>query len=86
MQIPSIAKHTARRFFSISCWAAVGGLIGYLLPKWFVFCQEQFGNGLYGLIPVALIPMLWFSYMAAKHDVERENRRNDRVLDVLRKD
>jgi hypothetical protein len=86
MQVPSIARHTARRFFSISIWVIAGGVAGYLVPIWINFCQEQFGNGLYGLIPLALVPMLWFSYTVAKHDVERETRRNGRVLDELRKD
>lgn len=83
MEIPSIVKHTARRFLVISIWVIAGGVIGYLFPIWINFCQEQFGSAFYGLIPVALVPMLWFSYSIAKLDVEREKRRNGRVLDEL---
>lgn len=86
MQIPSIVKHTARRFLTIILWVAMGGLMGILIPIWFEFCKQQFGSGLYGLIPVLLIPTIWVSYLTAKFDVERENRRNDRVLGELSKD
>lgn len=86
MQVPSIVKHTSRRFVSISFWAIGGGLIGYLLPRWFEFCQSQFGNALYGLVPVMLLPMLWFSYIFGKMDMANEERRNGRVLNELSKD
>lgn len=86
MQIPSIAYHTARRFGIISLWAIGGGVVGILLPNVFRLSQDHLGSPFYALGAIAISVIVFFSYQTAKLDVEREERRRDRVLTELSKD
>lgn len=81
-----LAYHTARRFGIISLWAIGGGAVGIALPHLFQLSQDYLGSSFYALGAIAIAVVGFFSYQTAKFDVEREERRRDRVLTELSKD
>jgi len=86
MRIPRIVYHTAKRFAHLALWAIMGVAVGYLVPIWLDFVDQYLGNIWYGVAFIAIAVILFFSYLMAKLDTEREKRVQARIFSELSKD
>lgn len=86
MQLPSIVKFTAIRFvkFSVFVLALSVGLLA--VTGLMMLSLHYLGSPVWGLAVVIIAFALFMSYLEAKNDVERENRRNQSIAERLSRD
>jgi ABC-type siderophore export system fused ATPase/permease subunit len=86
MAIPRIVYFTAKRFASLIGFIAGGLAIGIGVVYLAYLSEQAFGSAIPAIAAIGLGMFVFLSYVFARHDVQDEQRKQERVLYELKKD
>ncbi len=83
MQIPSIVKFTAINFVKAMLFVTVGAIVISILLALIWLSEHYLGHPAWAVVPMFIGFMLFMSYLQARTDVVREERRNQTIAERL---